>query len=362
MRMVSAFYRDFLVTVFSGFILCFIVFYPASSLATDQTIVSTTAADYDESILPTPFIQRAEIHNFIDEMVKRHGFDQNQLYTWFAAIQVRDDILAKISRPAEKTKPWHEYRAIFLDDQRINNGVIFWQTYQTQLALAERQYGVPAEIIIAILGVETRYGRVTGNDKVMEALATIAFAYPKRAAFFRKELEHYLLLTREEGIDPLALTGSYAGAMGLAQFMPSSYRSYAVDFDGDGRRDLWQNPADAIGSIAHYLSQHRWQPGDPIAIGATVEGDAYQKFIRADLKPPQYSVKQLQSNNVFPSVPLTPADQQRQAMLLEFNGQQGMEYWLGFNNFYVITRYNHSPLYAMAVYHLSWEIRHRYGV
>ena len=315
-------------------------------------------SDYHEAILSGPLNRRADVQAFIHEMVSKHGFASSQLNVWFAAIQLREDIIGKITRPAEKTKPWHAYRDIFLDEKRINNGVLFWHNYQTQLAEAERIYGVPAEIIIAILGVETRYGRVTGNDKVLEALATIAFGYPKRSKFFRKELEHYLLLTREEGINPLALNGSYAGAMGLAQFMPSSYRSYAVDFDGDGRRDLWQNPADAIGSIAHYLSKHRWRRGGLIAVPAHVQGEGFRQFLSDKLKKPSDSIAQLRKNNVLANT--TIADNQR-AMLLEFDGYGGLEYWLGFNNFYAITRYNHSPLYAMAVYHLSWEIRSRYG-
>jgi membrane-bound lytic murein transglycosylase B len=313
---------------------------------------------YHETILSGTLVKQPQVQAFIREMSDQHGFDAGQLDTWFASIELRDDIIAKITRPAEKTKPWYAYREIFLDDRRILNGVAFWREHRAWLTQAEQRYGVPAQIIVAILGVETRYGEVTGNDRVLEALATLAFAYPKRSAFFRKELEHYLLLTREEGIDPLSLQGSYAGAMGLAQFMPSSYRAYAVDFDGDGRRDLWHNPADAIGSIAHYLSRHDWQRGEPVAAPAQIEGNRYHRILSDDLRP-QLNIAQLRQYDVSPL--LAVADEQR-AMLLELEGEYGLEYWLGFANFYTITRYNHSPLYAMAVYHLSREIRYYYGV
>ena len=300
---------------------------------------------------------RPDVQRFIKQMANQHGFPEAQLTALFGQIVSRDDIIAKITRPAEKTKPWRDYRKIFLDEPRIQGGVEFWRTHDNALRRAERVHGVPAEIIVAILGVETRYGRITGNDGVLEALATLAFDYPKRAPFFRSELEHYLLLTREEGIEPLTLNGSYAGAMGLAQFMPSSYRSYAVDFDDDGQRDLWRNPIDAIGSIANYLSRHRWRRNEAIATPATVQGQGYQALLGQDLKP-NYSVAELRRRGVIPQ---TPADNTKPAILLELLGNNGLEYWLGFDNFYVITRYNHSPLYAMAVYQLSQEIRRRYA-
>jgi membrane-bound lytic murein transglycosylase B len=300
-------------------------------------------------------LERPEVRAFIDEMARKHDFDARALSELFAALQPRADIIAKISRPAEKTKPWYAYRAIFLDEQRIDGGVAFWRAYQAILARAEQHYGVPAEVIVAIIGVETRYGQITGADGVLEALATLAFDYPPRADFFRAELEHYLLLTRAEGIDPLTLHGSYAGAMGLAQFMPSSYRAYAVDFDGDGRRDLWQNPADAIGSVANYLHEHRWQRGGPIALPAQVQGSQYQALLSKELTP-RVTIAQWRRLGVLPALPV--AAEQR-AILLELEGTSGAEYWLGFANFYAITRYNRSPLYAMAVFQLSQEIRQR---
>jgi len=294
-----------------------------------------------------------ELAGFIDEMVRKHGFDRAELNRLFAQIEKRDDIIAKISRPAERTLAWHEYRAIFLDQARIDGGVKFWREHQATLTRATQRYGVPAEVIVAIIGVETRYGRITGKDPVLEALATLAFEYPRRAAFFRQELEHYLILTRDEGIDPLSLNGSYAGAMGLAQFMPSSYRAYAVDFDGDGRRDLWRNPVDAIGSVANYLAEHRWRPGAPIVTPAEVQGEAYKSLLSDDLKPSR-ALQQFIQAGVTPSWEVGDPGN---AILLELKTKQGMEYWLGFMNFYVITRYNHSRLYAMAAYQLGQAIR-----
>ena len=304
-------------------------------------------------------LEQKNTRQFIAEMINQHNFDPAQLNNWFSNIKPRQDIIDKITRPAEKTKPWHAYRAIFLDKKRISNGVKFWRTHQTTLTRAEQAYGVPAAIIVAIIGVETRYGRITGRDPVLEALATLAFNYPRRAKFFRSELKHYLLLTRAERIDPLSLKGSYAGAMGLAQFMPSSYRAYAVDFDNDGRRDLWHNPVDAIGSVAHYLSAHRWLTGAPIAIQARVSGSAYKQLLSKQLKP-QHTLKTLHQQGIATAQNIALDDQQK-AILLALQGRQQMEYWLGFDNFYVITRYNRSPLYAMAVYQLSQAIQRGYN-
>lgn len=306
--------------------------------------------------LPGSFAQRADVQAFIREMSAQHGFAPAYLNGLFAQTRSRDDIIARMNRPAEKTKPWRDYRKIFLDEPRIDGGVAFWRQHAATLARAENDYGVPAEIIIAILGVETRYGGFTGRDGVLEALATLAFDYPKRAPFFRKELENYLLLTREEGIEPLSLTGSYAGAMGMAQFMPSSYRAYAVDFDGDGQRDLWHNPVDAIGCIANYLSRHGWQRNAAITAAATVTGQGYKTALGK--KKPEFSLDELRAWGIMPQQPVAAGTS---ALLLELEGAQGLEYWLGFNNFYVITRYNTSPLYAMAVHQLGQAIRQRYA-
>ncbi len=194
------------------------------------------------------------LSEFIDEMVTKHQFERNNLESLFEKVEVKQSILKAISRPAERSKPWYDYRKIFISNKRIKGGVTFWQQHSDDLAKAEQQYGVSAEIIVAILGVETRYGGNVGGYRVIDALSTLAFRYPPRSPFFRSELENFLILTREENMSQLDPVGSYAGAMGLGQFMPSSYRAYAVDFDDDQYRDIWTNPTDAIGSIANYLN------------------------------------------------------------------------------------------------------------
>jgi len=296
---------------------------------------------------------RADVNAFIQEMAAKHGLDVGELRTVFSRAQAQPEIIALITRPAE-AKPWHAYRKIFFTPQRIQGGAAFWNSHQQALARAAERYNVDPEIIVAIIGVETLYGGNTGRFKVLEALATLAFDYPKRAVFFRKELENFLLLTREEGIDPLSLNGSYAGAMGLAQFMPSSYRAYAVDFNGDGHRNLWRDPEDAIGSVGNYLSKHSWRRGSLIAMPAQVRGGRYRALVSSGTIKPNYSIQQLNQSGVIPQ---QPVDAGTLAMLLELEGEHGPEYWLGFNNFFVITRYNRSPLYAMAVYQLGEEIR-----
>ena len=222
---------------------------------------------------------------------------------------------------------------------------------------AEKAYGVPREIITAIIGVETRYGRNTGRYKVIDSLVTLAFHYPKRAGFFRSELEQFLLLTREQGLDPLEVTGSYAGAMGISQFISSSYRNYAVDFDIDGKTDIWNNPSDAIGSVANYFKMHGWKPGKQIAFRARAEGDQYLQELDGDLLPDK-KVRDLAEYGIYPVTPVNP---DTMVKLLRFETREGDELWLGLQNFYVITRYNHSPLYAMAVFQLAMEILNQYN-
>jgi membrane-bound lytic murein transglycosylase B len=260
-----------------------------------------------------------------------------------------------MSKPAEKRLQWYEYRKIFLTQSRIDGGVEFWHRNADALRDAARVFGVAPQIIIAIIGVETRYGSNTGRHRVIDALSTLAFDYPARSPFFTSELEQYLLLGREEKIDLLATTGSYAGAMGYSQFIPSSYREYAVDFDGDGRRDLWHSPRDIIASVANYFHLHGWQAGQPVAVPAKVQTTAGKLQSILDLGyEPRTTLGALRADGITPQRKY-PDDQQ--AALLRYEQENGPEYWLGFPNFYVITRYNHSPLYAMAVYQLSEEIR-----
>ncbi|GAB3285423.1 lytic murein transglycosylase B [Parahaliea aestuarii] len=289
----------------------------------------------------------------IEELVAEEGFERDTLETLFGKAERQQSIIDAISRPAEKTKPWYEYRKIFLTEKREREGLEFYAAHRETLERAEAETGVPAEIIVAIIGVETSYGRITGNYRVMDALSTLAFDYPRRSAFFSKELKNYLLLTRDQGMDPMALKGSYAGAMGYGQFMPSSYRSYAVDFDGDGRTDIWNNPEDAIGSVANYFKRHGWNAGEPVVSAASLQGEVPEDWFNASLKPERslvdYSAAGLQ--------PVTEGlDPAQPATAIRFETEQGYEYWLGLKNFYVITRYNHSSMYAMSVYQLSQRI------
>ncbi len=311
------------------------------------------AAALDDEI-PT---QRPEVQAFIDEMVSKHGFDRAELEREFGQVRMKQKIIDAITRPAE-SKPWFQYRPIFVTETRIDEGVKFWNDNVADLERAEQVYGVPPEIVVAIIGVETRYGRHKGGWRVMDALSTLAFAYPKRAKFFRSELEEYLLLAREEGLDPLSIKGSYAGAMGKAQFISSSYRNFAVDFDGDGKRDLWHNTADAIGSVANYFKRHNWQPGAPVGSYAMVGSNRISRLLKAGIKP-HTPVKELRKQGVTALTPLPP---EAPAALIAFDNKVGRpDYWLGLNNFYTITRYNHSPLYAMAVYQLGEAIKARRG-
>ena len=303
------------------------------------------------------FTDDAQVDLFIDEMVSKHQFDHDQLVALFAQADKRDDILEAISRPAEKTKPWYEYRNIFLKPARIEGGVEFWQANRDILDRAASQFGVDPAIIVAIIGVETRYGNHTGSYRVIDALSTLAFAYPPRSKFFRGELEEFLILSREEDVDPATAKGSYAGAMGYGQFIPSSYRAYAVDFSDDGKRDLWSNLDDIIGSVANYFHRHGWQYQQPVAARIS-SGSPLQHFkVSENLKPGKTTAGNYAAKGVQTRPPLA-AD--LPVALLELEQADGPEYWLTGNNFYVITRYNRSPLYAMAVYQLSEAIRDAY--
>ncbi len=295
---------------------------------------------------------RPELRLFINKMVEQHQFNNERLTHLFKQAKLQPDIVAAISKPAE-AKPWYQYRPIFLTEKRIKGGTAFWNEHTETLARAEQEYGVPAEIIVAIIGVETRYGTYTGKHRVIDALATLAFDYPPRSKFFTSELEQYLLMTREEQIDPLSLKGSYAGAMGIPQFISSSYRNYAVDFDNDGHRNLWDNPVDAIGSVAHYFKRHGWKPGEAVAVQTHVSGNKYQELVAKGMKP-QLTLAEFSGFGV--QIP-DHLDKTQPASLLELETGGIPEFWIGLHNFYVITRYNHSPLYAMAVYQLSNEIR-----
>ena len=297
------------------------------------------------------YSEREDVRQFIAEMAEKYGFDREQLLDTFSQVEKKDWVLEAIARPAEKTKTWADYRSIFITSARIEQGVDFLRRHRDTLARAEQTYGVPAEIITAIIGVETFYGTRSGSTRVLDSLATLGFDYPPRSRFFLKELEQFLLLAREENLDSTEILGSYAGAMGMPQFISSSYRHYAVDFDGDGKRDLWNNPADVIGSVANYFQRHGWNKGKPIVSRASVA--APDRIDNINELKPNTSIGLLRHRGVTPEQSLGDDEM---ASLFRFDGNDGDEYWLGLNNFYVITRYNHSALYAMAVYQLSREI------
>jgi len=292
------------------------------------------------------------LQSFITDMSNKHKFDQDYLIKLFEQTKKHQSILDAISRPAEG-KPWYDYRPIFVTNKRIKGGVNFYEDNTSILTTAFKKYGVPPEIIVSIIGVETRYGGNTGSYPVIDSLSTLAFAYPPRSKFFKSELEHFLIMTRDEKINPLEQTGSYAGAMGMPQFMPSSYREYAVDFDGDGIRNLWTNNHDVIGSVSNYFVRHGWKKNQPIATKVKVYGNRYTELLTKSLKP-KWTQKDLLLHGVALPEGL-PKD--IKGTFMSFETKDGPEYWVGWNNFYVITRYNHSMLYAMSVYQLSEYIR-----
>ncbi|MDP2695267.1 MAG: lytic murein transglycosylase B [Gallionella sp.] len=285
---------------------------------------------------------------FIDEMVAEHQFRRGELENLFAHAQHLPAVIDAISRPAT-TRPWLKYRAAFVNPKRVRLGLEFWKKYRHTLRRAEQKYGVPQEIIIAVIGVETIYGQNAGNFLVLDALTTLAFDYPRRAVFFRGELENYLLLAREQQFDLLAIRGSYAGALGIPQFMPGSYRNYAVDFNGNRTIDLLREDQDAIGSVANYLRGYGWIKGEPVAVRARV-GD---EIGLGEIRTPR-SLAEWAAAGVAPSVSIAP---DQSARLVDFTVEEGKEFWLAFNNFEVITRYNNSDFYAMSVLQLAEELK-----
>jgi len=288
---------------------------------------------------------------FVTQMVEKHQFDSAQLTRQLQKAKHQPSIIKAMSRPAE-AMPWYKYRKIFLQQDRIKAGKKFMRKYHKELKQAQQTYGVPAHIITAIIGVETIYGKNTGSYAVMEALRTLAFGYPKRAKFFRSELEQYLLMAREEGLEPLTPKGSYAGAMGMPQFMPSSFREYAVDFDDDDKRDLWNSPADVIGSVANYFSRHGWRTGEAVAFKLDKQPPGLPLGNRRGQKP-NVSISKISKSGVNLPAEVSALNK---AAILKYQQKNKQDYWLGLHNFYVITRYNHSNLYAMAVYQLAQAI------
>ena len=294
------------------------------------------------------FDEAAEIEPFVQNLAGRHSFDAERARRLLREAVVQQRVLDVITRPAE-ARPWHEYRPIFLEPGRVERGVGFWRQHLAILDRAEAEFGVPAAIIVAIIGVETFYGSRAGNLRVLDSLATLAFRYPRRSPFFTSELEHFLILVDEEGLDPLGVKGSYAGAMGIPQFISSSYRNYAIDFDGDSRRDLIASTGDAIGSVASYLERHGWRRDEAVAFSATVEPEARPGLVEGGMKP--HTALTDLAGVVIRGEWNAFAD--RPGAVIELDGEQGLEHWVVLDNFYAITRYNHSKLYAMAVYQLS---------
>jgi membrane-bound lytic murein transglycosylase B len=289
------------------------------------------------------------IPQFIDEMAAKHQFSRDELETIFSRAQHRQAVIDAISKPAT-LKPWPEYRANFLNDKRVNGGLQFWALHAEALQRAEQKYGVPQETIVALIGVETQYGNNSGRYSVLDALVTLAFDYPRRAGFFRGELEQYLLLAREQKLDLFKVQGSYAGAIGIPQFMPGSYRRYAVDFSGDGKTDLMNDPQDAIGSVANYLRQFGWANGGPVAARVSVNDGVDATA----LAPGSRTVSEWAA---LGAVPDSAVAEDKTARLMSFTVTDGKEFWLAFANFDVITRYNNSEFYAMTVHQLAEALR-----
>lgn len=305
------------------------------------------------------YADRDDVRTFIAEMSAQHGFDARELERWLASARFQPKIVELMSRPILEPPKWFEYAPQFLAQARVDAGVAFWNAHAPILARAEGETGVPAEVIVSIIGVETFYGRHTGSHRVIDALATLAFDYPRRAAFFRGELKEFLLLSREQGFSPLAPKGSFAGAMGLPQFMPGSYRRYAVDFDRTGRADLFDSAEDAIGSVANYLARHDWQRGQPVLLPARIATEQRDSIVRR--LDGGLSERRLASmwaaDGVTPVAwPGVVGPEPLGLLLLEESGSES-SYWIACHNFYVITRYNRSRLYATAVWQLAQAIR-----
>ncbi|HEX2197653.1 MAG TPA: lytic murein transglycosylase B [Burkholderiales bacterium] len=300
------------------------------------------------------YAERPEVQEFIREVSARHGFDEKELTYLFSKVHRTEPVLEAIQPPPPKARSWEEYRANFVNPRRIAAGKAFWKTHRRALARAERRYGVPAEYIVAIIGVETFYGRYAGRWRVVDALTTLAFDYAPRSPYFRSELEHYLLLSRDTGGDVFAVRGSYAGAIGIPQFMPSSTRRFAVDFDGSGSVDLRRSPADAIGSVANFLKEHGWRSGEEVLFEAKLSGEAWRPLADGSVNA-KHTLDELRKAGVEFEAP--GAGEARAALVELETPERPSEYRVGLHNFYVLTRYNRSAFYASAVHDLAHELK-----
>ena len=303
-------------------------------------------------------LQRKDVQQFVNVLVKDYHFDRKQVSATLREANFQPQIIESMEKPYEK-KSWDMYKGLFLTKERVQSGIQYWQSNQKALARAEKEFGVPAPIIVAIIGVETLYGKHQGNYRVLDALTTLAFDYPKRSDFFAKELREYLLLCREHHVPATQYMGSYAGAMGKPQFMPSSYRFYAVDFTGKGTRDLINNDQDVIGSVANYFHKHGWKLDSGIAEPAKVRGLRYKK-LATNSKFANYDVRRLFASGVSPMA--GKVSHSGRAGLIELSTDKGEEYWLAYPNFYVITHYNTSPQYALVVFLLAKQLQQQWAL
>lgn len=300
-------------------------------------------------------LSREDIVKFVDDVAARDSLDRKAVLALLAKGQSQPKIIERVTKPAERVLEWWEYRRVFVNDKRIADGVQFWNEHRASLERVAAERGVPPEYIVAILGAETNYGRVTGRDRVLDALMTLSFDYPPRQDYFRGELEQFLLLVREEKIDPLTVLGSYTGAMGAPQFMPSNYRLYAVDADSDHRRDLWSDWDDVFASVANYFISFGWVPGGPVMAGTVLDPDPTFQIDPRNLELNE-TLDSLNLQGVRIDSAHPPATQ---VVLVSAEEQDGPAYRVGFRNFYVISRYNHSARYAMAVHDLAQAIAKR---
>jgi membrane-bound lytic murein transglycosylase B len=303
------------------------------------------------------YAEREEVQQFIRELSARHGLAEQELRYLFSRVRRAEPVLEAIKPQPPKARSWEEYRANFLNERRIAAGAEFWKKHRRALERAEQRFGVPAQYIVALIGVETYYGRNTGRWRVVDALTTLAFDYPARAAFFRGELEQYLLLAHEQGKDAFSMRGSYAGAIGIPQFMPSSTRRYAVDFDGNGAIDLRRSPVDAIGSVANFLKEHGWQAGGEVLVEARVGGEGWRALVDGSVDP-KHAAADLRAAGVeFDGMP-----EGVRAVLVELETpEKPTEYRIGLHNFWVLTRYNRSAFYASAVHDLAQAVKKSRG-
>jgi membrane-bound lytic murein transglycosylase B len=294
---------------------------------------------------------RPEVEQFVSHMAQAHGFDPAELRRLLAQIKPSQGVQRAIAAPST-AKPWHEFRPLFVDQSRIDNGVKFWEAHAETLARARAEFGVPESVIVSIIGIETRYGRFTGGFKTLDALYTLAFEEERRQEYFRGELEQFLVLAREQRWEAASIAGSFAGALGLPQFMPTSYRRYAIDYNADGVIDLWRTPADAIGSVGSYLKQFGWRDGEPVVAPVRVETTESEALLAMGLKP-ALSVEEWRARGVQP---MGDAPAASAAALFRLDLLGGAEYWFGFDNFWALLQYNRSRNYAMAVHQLAQEL------